>query len=185
MDKSLLSFVIPSTQEFKIKIADHISQLASKASIVGIGEMTHGSREIFLWRQCVLKQLVEREGFRTIVFESGAVSTTALDRYVRFGNGSAEEALAKTGFWSMANMETLGFVRWLRAFNKELPEKSRVHVYGCDVQSLDALVALVKGLVPVSDQPKSLGTLPTDADLFANIEKILSVDDVEYYPFYD
>jgi erythromycin esterase-like protein len=136
--------------------------------------MTHGCREHYLWRERVLRQLVETEGFRTIVFEGHAVSMGALDAFVRLGSGSVDEALAETGDWHLANAETADLARWLRAFNEGLPEAERVHVYGCDFQSLDAHVALVRSVVPAAEHPKSLAALPTDSELFSSIEPVMA-----------
>jgi len=169
-----LPFVFPVGPASKDWVAAYLSDLVAGASIVGLGEMTHGSREHYLWREGVLRQLVETEGVRTIVFESGVTSMAAVDAFVRGGSGRAEEALAETGVWSVANAETADLVRWVRGFNEGRPETMKVRVYGCDIQSLDAHVALARRLIPAVEQPKSLAALPTDAELYGSIEALFA-----------
>ena len=174
MSERTLPFVVPLTTASKGWVSEYLSDLVSGASIVGVGEMTHGCREHYVWREHVLRQLVQTGGFRTLVFEGHAVSMGALDAFVRFGSGSVHEVLGDTGGWLLANAETADLARWLRAFNEGLPEAERVHVYGCDFQSLDAHVALVRSVVPAAEHPKSLAALPTDSELFSSIEPVMA-----------
>lgn len=50
---------------------DLLDQELAGKRFVSIGEFTHGSREVFLLRNCLIKFLHERHGFDVILFEAG------------------------------------------------------------------------------------------------------------------
>jgi len=103
------------------------------------------------------------------------------------GDGTAQEALVATAYWSYANLETLGFVDWVRNYNGVLPGANRpVRIHGCDVQSIDGpkteLARLLQGfgrtgrLPPehVTEATALLTALPADRDLFRFVELLVS-----------
>jgi hypothetical protein len=115
-----------------------VDRKVGESQVVAIGEATHGSKEIIQSRERVLRYLIQERMAAIVVLEACFAATQPLNRYVIHGDGAAEEAIVATTYWSYANHETLGFVNWLRNYNRVLPGANRpVRIYGCDVQSID------------------------------------------------
>lgn len=106
---------------------------ASPPRVLTLGEPTHGVDAPLLVRNALFRQLVEREGYRTITVESDCVAGLLVDDYVTTGAGTLDEAMER-GFGhglgeSAANRE---LVSWMRAFNDGRPAPDRVRFAGFD-----------------------------------------------------
>jgi len=111
-----------------------LSDAFADATVVGMGEATHGTHEFFRAKHRLLRFLVEDHGFRLVGLESNFAETRAINDYVVRGEGDPEEALAGIYFWTWNTEEVLATVEWLRGFNADRPEDDRVRFYGFDAQ---------------------------------------------------
>lgn len=107
--------------------------LLGDARVVGLGEDTHGTREVFRFKHRLVRQLVERHGFRLFAIEAGLAECRRLDDYVRRGVGDPAVALASTRFWTWDSAEVVDLVEHLRAWNEAHPDDV-VSVTGIDGQ---------------------------------------------------
>jgi erythromycin esterase-like protein len=128
---------------------DALLDAIGDASLVLLGESTHGTREFYLERARITRRLIEEKGFTAIALEADWSDAARVDRYVR-GEGSdrsAEEALG--GFkrfprWMWRNREFADLVDWIRAHNTSLPSAPpRVGIYGIDLFGLGGSIDLV------------------------------------------
>lgn len=71
------------------------------ASVIELGEMTHGASEIVRGRFCLLKHLVQEHGVTMIILESEMSRTKTLNDYLSSGKGNLEEALSATGSYGL------------------------------------------------------------------------------------
>jgi mono/diheme cytochrome c family protein len=124
-----------------------LRHVVGRATVVGLGESTHGSHEQFGLKHRIVRFLVERMGFRTLAFEDDFASGVALDTYVVTGHGDPSELVASMSspFWNSA--EIIDLLRWLRSYNVEHPNDP-VRFLGTDVlqlrqPSFDAIVDYV------------------------------------------
>lgn len=113
--------------------AEILRLLPNRPRLLALGEPTHGEDALLEVRNDLFRQLVEREGYRTIAIESDCMRGLAVDDYVTTGAGSLDEVMAH-GFshefgTSAANRE---LVRWMRAFNDGRPAADRVRFAGFD-----------------------------------------------------
>lgn len=107
------------------------------ARIVGLGEATHGTREVFQLKHRLLAYLVERHGVRVLAFEENSVATREIDRYIKGGPGTPEQALRRAMMvWRTEEIRDM--VVWLRSHNQRAAAADRVSVVGVDVQDLSA-----------------------------------------------
>ncbi|WP_346620690.1 erythromycin esterase family protein [Blastococcus montanus] len=107
--------------------------LPVRPRLLALGEPTHGEEDLLELRNDLFRQLVEREGYRTIALESDCLMGVVVDDHVNSGAGSLDEVMAH-GFsheWGAfeANRE---LVRWMRAYNDGRPESERVRFAGFD-----------------------------------------------------
>lgn len=59
--------------------------MVGSASIVGLGEATHGAHEVFTMKNRIVNYLVSEKGFTNLVLEEGWDRALELDRYVLTG----------------------------------------------------------------------------------------------------
>lgn len=128
-----------------------LRDVVGQATVVGLGESVHGSREQFRMKHRMVRFLVEHMGFRTLAFEEDFAGGVAIDRYVLTGEGDPRRLVADmaTPFW--ATEEILDLVRWLRAYNETHHDK--VRFLGTDIMALrdtsfDEVAAHVRRVAP-------------------------------------
>ncbi|MFO8003120.1 erythromycin esterase family protein [Thioalkalivibrio sp.] len=120
---------------------DRALETIGDASLVLLGEATHGSHEFYDLRAQLTRRLLEEKGFDAVAVEADWPDAYRVNRYVRGqgDDGSAREALA--GFqrfpqWMWRNTVVVGFIEWLAAFNEPREVADRVGFYGLDLYSL-------------------------------------------------
>lgn len=126
---------------------DALIERVGDASIVLLGEATHGSHEFYRERARITRRLIEEKGFRAVAVEADWPDAYRVNRYLHGApdDGDAEEALR--GFrrfptWMWRNAEVLDFVGWLRAHN-ESGADARASFFGLDLYSLATSAAAV------------------------------------------
>jgi erythromycin esterase len=95
-----------------------LKEMVGDARILGLGEVTHGTREFFLLKHRLLRYLVQEEGFRTVAFEASWALSNAINRYVTTGEGDPEELVRDLRLWPWETREVVNLVGWIRSFNK-------------------------------------------------------------------
>lgn len=127
---------IPLSTTDPLKPVDDLGWLHGRlrnATVVGLGEATHGTREFFLMKARIVRFLVEREGFTVFAIEANLPEAAAINRYVVNGDGDARAALAGLHFWTWDTYEVLDLIEWIRTWNAQ-PGHPTVHFYGFDCQ---------------------------------------------------
>lgn len=97
-----------------------ILRLTRGATLVGLGEHGHNLAEVTTLKHRVLRQLVERQGFRTLFWEEDWSLCLLIDRHLRTGAGDLV-ALIKQMSPAWRNAEVVDLLRWLRRFNQRHP----------------------------------------------------------------
>ncbi|MFC7058682.1 erythromycin esterase family protein [Halovenus salina] len=135
------------------------------ATIVGLGEATHGTHDLFELKGAVVRHLVADCGVRTVAFETDFAKTLALDEYVRRGEGTAADALDALVLWVWRAESILETVEWLRAFNEGRPPEDRVRLLGVSLSEPGAPARRLRALlqaVPSIAVPDELDALADD-----------------------
>ncbi|MFF0306607.1 erythromycin esterase family protein [Streptosporangium sp. NPDC004379] len=107
--------------------------LPARPRVLALGEPTHGEDVLLDVRNELFRQLVEREGYRTIGIESDCLMGLVVDDHVTSGTGTLDEVMER-GFshgWGAApgNRE---LVRWMREYNEGRSPSERVRFAGLD-----------------------------------------------------
>src|SRR3974390_2013287 len=86
------------------------------ATVVLLGEATHGTSEFYRARAAISRYLIRNCGFNIVAVEADWPDAARIDRYVRHGRHIPSEAQAFARFpsWMWRNTEVLEFVNWLR-----------------------------------------------------------------------
>jgi erythromycin esterase-like protein len=134
---------------------DLLDELGS-ASVVLLGEATHGTHEFYRERATITQRLIAEKGFAGVAVEADWPDAYRVNRYVR-GAGADEEATDALGdfkrfpSWMWRNADVLDFVGWLRAHNETQPADRRAGFYGLDLYSLHASMRAVIGVLDKID----------------------------------
>jgi erythromycin esterase len=114
-----------------------LEQTIGNASIVGLGEATHGSHEFFTMKQRLLEFLVEKMGFTMFAMEGSWSVGEQINTYVLTGQGSARGLVMQLNLWPWQTLEMLNLVQWVRAYDAEPSHVQKVHFMGFDCQNIE------------------------------------------------
>jgi erythromycin esterase-like protein len=114
---------------------DSLAAVLKDVQVVGMGECTHGSREVFQMKHRMLEFLVEKMGFTVFALEASLPDCVAMDRYVTSGTGDAKTAVQMQGFWTWSTEEVRDLIEWMRKYNQNSTHKNKLRVVGVDMQS--------------------------------------------------
>ncbi|MGV9808766.1 erythromycin esterase family protein [Micromonospora chersina] len=153
--------------------------LPARPRLLALGEPTHGEEVLLDLRNELFRQLVEREGYRTIAIESDCLMGLVVDDHVTSGAGDLDEVMER-GFsheWG-AFPGNRDLVRWMRAYNEGRPAADRVRFAGFDgpleihaaASPRQALTALHSYLAARVDA----GLLPCTVE---TLDRLLGADD--------
>jgi erythromycin esterase len=112
-----------------------------QSKIIGLGEGTHGTSDFFKLKNRIIKYGIEEKGFKLILIEESFSNVFKLNDYVRNGNGTAVDALNKFAAWIYQTKEVVELVEYIRAYNKDKSENSKVAFLGFDVQSIAGVLS--------------------------------------------
>ncbi|RSK44325.1 erythromycin esterase family protein [Hymenobacter perfusus] len=121
-----------------------LGKLVGKAQVIGLGEMTYGSRETAQLRHRLLRYLIEQKALRTVALEADAAACLALNDYLQTGQGNPRQLVQDLGSYN--SPETLALVQWLRTYNERAT--SKVQVWGLECQQPTALTAYLREMLP-------------------------------------
>lgn len=115
------------------------------ATVVLLGEATHGTREFYRARAAISRHLIRNCGFNIVAVEADWPDADRIDRFVRHRQAasSKETAFARFPTWMWRNAEVAEFLEWLRSENERRAEVERVEFRGLDIYSLHASMAVV------------------------------------------
>jgi erythromycin esterase len=133
---------------------DPLRTLVGNATIVALGEATHGTREFFRMKHRMLEWLVREMGFSYFGIEATFPEALDVDHYVQTGEGDPADLLANLHFWTWNTTEVLDLIKWMRAWNAS-GKQPTVHFVGFDMQfpgvALDSVEAFATRIDAVTE----------------------------------
>ena len=143
MDKALIAALRREAQPLQAaEDFDHLLDCIGSASIVLLGEATHGTQEFYRMRAEISKRLIVDKGFDAIAVEADWPDALRVSRYVQHGGDDMTAEQALSGFkrfpqWMWRNHEIVALVNWLRMHNAHVASPARrCGFYGLDLYSL-------------------------------------------------
>jgi erythromycin esterase len=134
--KELNSFVTPlkgTSPELDNSDINILNQFGS-ATVIGLGEATHGTKEFFQMKHRLFKYFVEQHGFRIFGFEADMGECIYIDRFITKGIGTVQQAMAKMHFWTWKTEEVKDLIIWMKNYNSGKSESNQIHLLGVDCQ---------------------------------------------------
>lgn len=120
--------------------------------IVGMGEVTHGTREFFRLKLRLLRHLVTELGFNVLAIEAGHSAAQAVNDHVVNGRGDRSAVLTGLGSVMWDVEEFAEALDWLRAHNDSAADARKVRFYGLDIWNTEVgrerVLAYVRSVAP-------------------------------------
>jgi erythromycin esterase len=110
-----------------------LKDMIGSATIVGLGEATHGAHEVFTMKHRIVNYLVVGMGFNALVLEEGWDKALGLDRYVLTGKGDPSQYLSP----EINTKEIIDLLQWIRQYNADPKHKSKIRIIGMDIQTVN------------------------------------------------
>lgn len=109
-----------------------LNKLIGNSKIVGLGESTHGSSEIYRMKYRMSEYLIAHKNFNVFSLEANMPESFLMNQYIQEEKGNPKDILKGMYFWLWQTEETLNFVEWLKKYNEN--NDSKVFFDGFDMQ---------------------------------------------------
>lgn len=109
-----------------------LATLVAPARVVGLGECTHGTHEVFQLKHRLLEYLVTQQGFTTLALEVDYGWGEILNEYIQTGEGDSLTVRRAAGFYIWDTTEFWDMVEWMRAYNQQ--HATKIRYVGIDMQ---------------------------------------------------
>ncbi|MCC6551437.1 MAG: erythromycin esterase family protein [Polyangiaceae bacterium] len=111
---------------------------ARDPKIIGVGEGAHGMYEYTALRTEMFRYLVEKQGVKALVPETGVVEARIVDLYVQGDDALSIDEVMEKGWthYMGQSAEARRLVEWMRAYNEGKAEADRIHFLGKDLPAL-------------------------------------------------
>lgn len=115
---------------------NHLKPILKHIQVVGMGETSHGTKEIFQMKHRMLEFLVKEMGFTLFGIEASHVGCRPINDYVLHGKGNSRDALSAQGFWIWNTEEVIEMIEWMHDYNKTVPNTKKIKFIGIDTQTI-------------------------------------------------
>lgn len=109
-----------------------LAPVVAQARVVGLGECTHGTHEVFQLKHRLLEYLVTQQGFTTLALEVDYGWGEILNEYIQTGVGDSLTVRKAAGFNVWDTTEFWDMVKWMRAYNQQ--HANKIRYVGIDMQ---------------------------------------------------
>lgn len=113
-----------------------LAHLIGDASIVGLGEETHGTHEFFAIKARIAEFLISHMGFTTFIMENDWGSSRLVDAYINGGQANIGDVMQHGLFGSWQTQEYRSMLEWMRAYNATATPTTKIHFIGMDIQEV-------------------------------------------------
>ncbi|WP_394750049.1 erythromycin esterase family protein [Spongiimicrobium salis] len=111
-----------------------LDALIGDAQVVGLGEVTHGSSEIFKMKHRIIKFLAENKDFDIFSMEANMPEAYKINNYIIDGKGNPKDLIKGMHFWTWNTQEVLDMVEWMKLYNVS---GQKIKFTGFDMQYYD------------------------------------------------
>lgn len=134
--KYLLKFVYPissvdpdfqNNEDLKV-----LNNLVGNSQVVALGEVTHGSSEIYKLKDRMYRYLAQNKGYDIFSLEAAMPEAYNVNQYVIHGEGDPKLLLKGMYFWTWQTEEMLSIIKWMKEYNSQHSDK--IQFSGFDVQ---------------------------------------------------
>jgi erythromycin esterase len=130
-----------------------LHEIVGDATIVGLGDATHGTHEFFALKLDLIELLVREKQFDVLSFEGPFPIFERINRYVQTGEGDPRALLREVRtrllyfFWDVE--EVLAVIEWVREYNRT--HEHKIAIAGADIYDYEGAAAGVAAYMPEAD----------------------------------
>jgi erythromycin esterase len=113
-----------------------LSAMIGSATMVGLGDGTHGTHEFYTVKLRIIDMLVRQYGFDVVGFEAPFPLMNRINAYVQGGAGNSRALLREMlplGYYMWDAEEMVSVVEWMREYNAHRGDRPPVQIAGFDV----------------------------------------------------
>lgn len=110
---------------------DILKTLVEGSKVVGLGECTHGTSEIYKMKDRIIRYLAENDGFDLFSIEANMPESARMNDYTISGEGDPKQLIRGMNIWPWMTEEMLDMVEWMRTYNTSEP---KISFTGIDMQ---------------------------------------------------
>lgn len=119
-----------------------LDKLIGNSKVVGLGESTHGSSEIYKLKYRISEYLIANKNFNIFTLEANMPESFKMNRYIIEQKDDPKIILKGMYFWLWQTEETLNFIEWLKNYNKK--HNPQVYFDGFDMQYAKGAVEQIR-----------------------------------------
>jgi erythromycin esterase len=120
---------------------------AANKKYIGLGEITHGTREIVEFKTRLVQFFVQKMGAKVLIMEVNMAECYPINEYITRGVGNPEQLLKNTGITTMMYGEYVNLLVWLKQYNEKQTAANKVRLWGYDIQAPQTAAAWVLGFL--------------------------------------
>jgi len=132
---------------------DILRQLVGDCKVVGLGENTHGTSEVFKMKDRIIRYLAENCGFDIFALEANMPECYQLNNYTVGGIDNPIRLLIGIYMWPWRTHEMLNMIEWMKAFNASKP---RITFTGVDMQNYNGPILRLQTIFEKNPSDKNL-----------------------------
>lgn len=128
-----------------------LNKFIGNSDIVGLGEATHGSSEVYKMKYRISQYLIENLNFNIFSLEANMPESYLMNNYISKNVDTPQNVLRGMYFWLWQTQETLRFVEWLKTHNENT--SNQILFDGFDMQYYFGALKQIKDLYDAHKYP--------------------------------
>ena len=113
-----------------------LEALVGNASIVGLGEETHGTHEFFAMKARIAEFLISHLSFTTFIMENDWGASRLVDAYINGGSDTIGNVMQQGLAYRWQTQEIRDLLQWMRAYNTSPAHPTKIHFFGMDMMQV-------------------------------------------------
>lgn len=145
----LKSFEPNYPDQADLKVLD---KFIGNSKIVALGEVSHGSSEIYKMKDRFIRYMVPHKDFSIFSLEAVMPESYLMNEYTLQGKGDPKIFLKDMRFWIWQTEEMLSMVEWMKKYNENTSKK--VQFTGFDMQYYEGALEQMKSICISTGYPQ-------------------------------
>jgi len=125
-----------------------LDDLIEDKRVLALGEVTHGSRDIFLMKHRLIKYLAQHKSFDLFSIEANLPESYRINEYTVDDTGMPRNLLSGLHFWTWNTESILGMIEWMNQQNKT---SKKIKFTGFDMQYFEESISILENAF-IADQ---------------------------------